>query len=108
MAMDIEQARERCREYVQSGMLKHHAYDALHREGFDRTVIDQVLKEYESLRLVKLQRQTAGIRLWAGALFVGCGAAFAYYAFFAYEDRHVFHYWLLAPAMLGLLKMLLP
>ena len=106
--MDIEDARARCRSFVKAGMLRHHAEDALYREGFDEHQIEEAVSNYEMLRSSHRRRQRCFTRFWAGSMFLICGGLFVYFAFLADADRHVFHYWLLAPAVFGLLKALLP
>jgi hypothetical protein len=106
--VDTEDARVRCRKFVKAGMLKHHAENALYREGFDKHQIEEAMSEFEMLRDSHRRRQRWITRLWAGAMFFICSGVFVYFAFLAPTDRHVFHLWLLMPAMFGLLKTLLP
>jgi hypothetical protein len=106
--MDVEEARIHCQRYVESGMLRHHARNALQREGFDEWTVEEVLADYESMRQAHRSRLRRFTQAWGTALFVGCSGVFVYFAFFASPDWHILHWWLLGPAMFGLLKMLLP
>ena len=106
--MNVNTARELCQKYVKMGMTEYQARNALLREGCDEPTVENALHDYVELRDARRKRNTRFKRLWGAALFAGFGGAFLFFAFLAGERVHVFHFWMLAPAIYGLLKMLLP
>ena len=104
--MSIEDARVRCREYVKLGMRKHHAEAALIREGVDESIVREALNEYDKMWAAFKLRQRRLIQLWGAILLFGSTGVLVYYAFF--YTVGLIHWWLCAPAMYGLLKILLP
>lgn len=106
--MATDNAKDRCRAFVKAGMRRLQAEDALYREGFDEQEIKEAIAEYETLRTSHRTQQQRFTRCWAGSMFLACGGLFVYFVFLAHPDRHVFHFWLLAPAFFGLFKALLP
>ena len=106
--MDIQRAQELSRDYVKRGMRKLQVHDALIREGYDVETVKEVMADFEELRTASLNRKRGLIQFGGAALFISCGALFLYFAFFPTGAGNVAHFWLLVPAMLGLLKMLLP
>lgn len=108
MSIDIEEARARCREYARAGLLAHRVRGALRREGYSQSTIDEVAGEYEQVRAWHRERQQRLVRLAGGCVFAGCTGLFLFLFCFASPNDHIVSYGLLAGAMVGFLKMVLP
>lgn len=106
--MDVAEARTLCHEYVKRQMQKHHARDALTREGFDVQTIETVMAEFDEIRDASMAGKRRLVQAGGAILFVSCAGLFLYLALFNPVGQRAFHLWLLAPATFGLLKMLLP
>ena len=103
----IQAARAKCKELARLKVQEYQARSSLYATGFDKQTVEMILPEYPGLLAAERRGERRRMQIVGLLVFLGSGGLFVYFAAFS-PNMRVLVWPLLAGAMWGLFKLLLP